>query len=273
LSDKPRGSLALYVLITLAAAGSIALFGLGMVSFLDNNCTDLSGKDICQHILFIGNSYTYVNDLPGTFNKLARSGGHPVQVEVAAEGGWTLADHAASSATLEKIRSRKWDYVVLQDQSQGPASPDFRIKTMYPAARKLIQEVKAAGSKPVLFLTWAHKDGWPENNLPGYDAMQEQITLGYLELGMEQGIPVVPVGVAWANAYHQNPDLTLWQDDGSHPSPAGTYLAACAFYTALYGRSPVGLAFYANLPVETAQRLQTAAGDAVLNDLARWNLK
>lgn len=243
-----------------------------MASLLENNCTNLSGKDTCRHILFIGNSYTYVNDLPGEFVKLARSGGRPVQAEMAAEGGWRLADHAGSEATLSKIRSRKWDDVVLQEQSQGPASPSFRTTTMYPAAETLIHEITAAGAKPALFLTWAHKDGWPENNLPGFDAMQGSITQGYLQLGMTQNIAVIPVGPAWSTAYRRYPDLALWQDDGSHPSEAGTYLAACVFYAAFFGQSPAGLSYHASLPAETALNLQTIAGETVLNNPASWNI-
>lgn len=269
MSIKSGGKLPLVVLIVLAAAGSIALFGLGLASLLENNCTDLSGKDICRHILFIGNSYTYVNDLPGTFDKLARSGGHLVQVEMAAEGGWMLSNHAGSADTQAKIQSRAWDYVVLQEQSQGPASPGFRSTDMYPAAGKLIREITAAGAKPVLFLTWAHKNGWPENNLPGFDAMQSQITQGYVDLGINQNIAVIPVGLAWSAAYHRYPDLALWQDDGSHPSPAGTYLAACVFYAALFNQSPVGLPYRADLPEETARNLQSIAGETVLNDTSQ----
>jgi hypothetical protein len=260
-------------LIALAAAGAIALFGIGLASFLDNNCTDLSGKDICQHILFIGNSYTYVNDLPGVFARLARAGGHLVQVDTSANGGWTLADHLKSTASLEKIRSRQWDYVVLQEQSQIPASPDARVATMYPAARALIREITAGGSRPVLYMTWAHKDGWPENNLPGFTTMQEQITNGYLQLAGEQGIPVVPVSAAWADAIHRYPELILWQDDGSHPSLAGSYLAACVFYAALFGQSPAGLPYHGDIPEDTARTLQTIAGEMVLNNPAQWNLR
>lgn len=271
---KPAGSRQIsFILIALAAAGAIALFGFGLASYFDTNCTDISGKDICRHILFIGNSYTYVNDLPGMFARLSRSGGHPVQVDMSAQGGWTLSDHLKSAASLEKIRSRRWDFVVLQEQSQIPASPGARASTMYPAARALLGEITAGNSKPVLYLTWAHKNGWPENNLPGFNTMQEQITNGYLELAGGQGIPVAPVGVAWSEAVRRYPDLALWQDDGSHPTEAGTYLAACVFYAVLFGESPAGLPYHAGLAADTALRLQTVAGETVLNNPARWNIR
>jgi hypothetical protein len=272
LSGRPDIKLLSHIWIPLSLAGSIALFFFGFSLFLENNCLDLSGKDYCQHILFIGNSYTYVNDLPGMFVNLSRSGGHAVQADMSAEGGWTLADHVGSAVTGEKIKSRQWDYIVLQEQSQIPASPEARTSTMYPAARKLIQEITANSSKPLLFLTWAHKEGWPESNLPGFEAMQEQLNQGYLGLAGETNAMVIPVGPAWSNAVHQYPDLSLWQDDGSHPTSQGTYLAACVFYAALFRESPFGLSYHADIPTDTARVLQKIAGDIVLTNLARWNI-
>jgi hypothetical protein len=83
-----------------------------------------------QHILFIGNSYTSVNDLPGTFVRLACSDGHKVETAMSAEGGWKLADHAASSKTLDLIKRQKWDWVILQEQSEIPAVNDWRLQYM-----------------------------------------------------------------------------------------------------------------------------------------------
>src|SRR5574342_386010 len=86
----------------------------------------------CTRVLFIGNSYTFVNDLPGMFAGLASAGGHRVETEVEAEGGWMLSDHAQSKATRNKIKSSNWSFVVLQEQSQVPASQQVRITQMYP---------------------------------------------------------------------------------------------------------------------------------------------
>jgi hypothetical protein len=83
---------------------------------------------------------------------------------------------------------------------------------------------------------------------------------------------VAPVGVAWAEAYRQDPQASLWQDDGSHPAVAGTYLAACVFYATLIGESPEGLSYRSDLSKEEAQMLQKIAADTVLQDKSRWNI-
>jgi hypothetical protein len=85
-------------------------------------------------------------------------------------------------------------------------------------------------------------------------------------------VPVAPVGYAWSAAYAQDPNLDLWQADGSHPTELGTYLAACVFYAAIFGRSPEGSSYVGGVPGDTARILQATAAHLVLDSPARWNL-
>jgi hypothetical protein len=235
-------------------------------------CIDLPGAGKCTRVLFIGNSYTSVNDLPATFAALAKSGGHPVQTDAADEGGWTLADHLIASETANLLKSAQWDYVVLQEQSQVPALEQDREQIMYPAARTLVQQIKASGSQPIFYMPWAHRDGWPEEGMQTYEAMQAQIDAGYLGIAQELEVSVAPVGAAWQAATQRYPQLDLWQSDNSHPTEQGTYLAACVFYAAIFRQSPVGLSYTAGLSADVAGELQTVAADTVLNNPAQWNL-
>jgi len=252
-----------------------AVFGLVALSALviqgQQGCGDQTGASSCTRVLFIGNSYTYVNDLPAMFAGLARSGGHRVETAMVAEGGATLADNAASAAASAAITSKKWDVVVLQEQSEIPSVEQFRQSEMYPAARRLADTIYRHGSRPVFFLTWAHRDGWPENGLPDYVSMQSAIDDGYLAIAAEEQAAVAPVGVAWSTMLNQ-PHPGLWQDDGSHPTTAGTYLAACVFYATIFHQSPRGLAYRADLSAVDAAMLQTIAADTVLSDPRKWGL-
>ena len=173
------------------------------------DCPDTRSPSPCPRVLFIGNSYTFVNDLPGTFAALAKAGGHPVQTGMAAPGGWTLAQHLNSADTLAALQSSKWDFVVLQEQSEIPAVESDRSREMYPAAAALVQKIRQTGAQPIFFLTWAHRDGWPENNLPDYESMQLQINQGYMTIANQLITPVAPVGYAWLTAWFQNPQLDL----------------------------------------------------------------
>jgi len=226
----------------------------------------------CTRVLFLGNSYTAVNDLPATLADLAWSGRRRVETAVQAPGGWTLVDHASAKETAELLAGSKWDFVVLQEQSEIPSVESLRQSTMYPAARELVAMVRGAGAVPIFFVTWAHRDGWPENGMASYSSMQDAIDAGYLFIAGEQHAAVAPVGFAWSEVVGEESTPDLWQGDGSHPTTKGTYLAACVFYAAIFKESPIGLGYHPWLSDGDAVQAQDAADATVLGDLARWGL-
>jgi hypothetical protein len=220
----------------------------------------------CQRILFLGNSYTYVNDLPKTFAQLADAGGHCVETGMIAKGGWTLAHHANSSETISAIQSSKWNYVVMHEQSQIPSIEESRKYTMYPSLRYLVPIIKQSSATPIFFLTWAHRNGWPDRGLSDYESMQFQIAQGYKEIAHELDVLVAPVGLVWSQARKQYSELDLWQADGSHPSEQGTYLSACVFYAVIFHQSAEGLKYRGSISKDNAHRIQKTAADYVLHN-------
>lgn len=240
----------------------VLLFVLCSCSFA-SGCGNTQSNS-CTRVLFIGNSLTYMNDLPTTFAKLARSGGHQVEVGMAAQGGWALADHVRAPGTLNALDSTKWDFVILQEQSVIPSFQQSRTQEMYPAARELVRKIRDRGATPIFFVTWARRDGWPENGMT-YQSMQAEIDTGYAGIALELNAPVAPVGSAWFYAVGGYPELSLWQEDGNHPAEQGTYLSACVFYAVIFHESPSGLTYQANLSKEIANTLQMIASSTVLN--------
>lgn len=223
-------------------------------------------------VLFIGNSLTFFNDLPDMFAELARSGGHEVEVDMSAHGGWTCSDHAESAMTLDMIEQQNWDFVVLQEGSTIPAIVDQRSEHMYPAIRHLDEKVGDKGAITVLFVAWASRDGLPGYGFMDYVAMQEEVQAGYMEIANELDAMVAPVGMAWQSAMTQDAQLSLWQMDGLHPTEEGTYLAALVFYAVFFQQSPEGLPYRAGLSEETAQFMQAVTAETVLADPERWNI-
>jgi hypothetical protein len=226
---------------------------------------------VCR-VLFIGNSYTYVNNLPATFARLANAGHHANNVAELAVPNATLAYHAASQRTATAVRLAHWNVVVLQEQSEIPSSVRLRETEMLPAARKLVSMIRDAGAHPMLYLTMAHRQGWPENGLAGYSRMQSAIDQGYLAIARQLRLAIAPVGVAWSGAVGTGFLNRLWQTDGSHPTATGTYLAACVFYATTFRQSPVGLSYHAALTASDATFLQALAAHVVLGDPAGWGL-
>src|SRR5882762_3542045 len=192
--------------LALLTLGAVSALGVGLYLHRSANpgC-DPNAPGSCKRVFFAGNSYTSVNDLPTMFTDLAWSGGHRVETAVRAPGGWTLRDHAHSPDTANLLTSSKWDFVVLQEQSEIPSVESLRQATMYPAARDLVPTIRDAGAEPILFVTWAHRNGWPVNGLPDYATMQSSIDAAYLFIAGDQHAPVVPVGYAWENVLSRNP--------------------------------------------------------------------
>jgi lysophospholipase L1-like esterase len=183
-------------------------------------------------VLFIGNSYTYFNDLPGLVASLGRGVRpvRPVHTEMVAQPGVSLRDHWLDGAALAAIRRTRWDYVVLQEQSMlgvmmvhgRPTVND--VDLFHEFGRRFIREITAAGATPVLYLTWARRPT-PET--------QDRLTRAYAALAAETGARLAPVGVAWQQARAQRPALELFDPDGTHPSPAGSYLAAVTLWATI----------------------------------------
>lgn len=190
-----------------------------------------SPKALPQRVLFVGNSYTYQNDLPGVLAQLMNASKAPTSfaADKITRGGYTLERHWKDSALIEKIRRGSWDAVVLQEQSLRPVQDP---NLMYEFARKIDAEIRKSGAETVFFMTWARRNK-PEmtNGLAG----------AYNSIGAELGAKVAPVGLAWARALRERPDIILHKSDDSHPTVSGTYLAACVFYSTLTGRDPRNL--------------------------------
>lgn len=269
MMESLSGSRAAAALSFLACASLLGPAGCGTGA--GASCPS-SAPTTCVRVLFLGNSYTYANDLPGTFAQLARAGGHLVDVAMVAGGGETLAQHASSAESLGKIASGTWTFVVLQEQSETPATSTGASYLMYPAARELAGRARAAGATPIFFMTPAHRDGIPGSATPGYETMQLEVDRSYLAIANELDAPVAPVGFTWFVVRRDHPEIGLWQDDSSHPSTAGTYLAACVFYASIFRQSPEGLAYADGLPDAQASVLRTEAGRNVMDLRAQWGL-
>jgi len=129
-------------------------------------------------------------------------------------------------------------------------------------------------------MTWGRKyggqqciDGYCSVNFIDYAHMQDSLAAAYLFMSNDLQTPVAPVGMAWKKSIVEHDDpVELFASDASHPTLAGSYLAACTYYAAIFHKSPVGLSFNAGLNNETATYLQTIASETVFDNLDIWNI-
>jgi hypothetical protein len=217
------------------------------------------------HVLFVGNSYTYVNDLPGWVQKLAASSGTAaVTVDSVAVGGATLADQVTTTGAMARIDQGGWTHVVIQGQSVEPL---YDPATFEANAAVLAAEAKKVGAVPVFYETWARKAGdvvYQQAFSGGTPAaMQAGLRAEYQKVAKAADALLAPAGDAWEKALAEQPAIDLFQADGSHPDLDGTYLVACVFYATLIGHSPVGVAAHSGISDADAAALQGVAEETV----------
>lgn len=209
-----------------------ASFALVLCFLVTSGCTAADQKDSGKlRVLFIGNSYTYFNNLPELLAQLAVSAKPPqhIETQMVVRGGWTLKMHWEDGAALKALQQDKWDYVVLQEQSLLPINDP---ETMHNYARLFDAEIKKSGAKTIFYLTWARQD---------HPEMQGKLNDAYMSIARELGALVAPVGMAWQNAFKENSKTVFHIEDKSHPNAAGSYIAACVLYATIYGKSPESL--------------------------------
>lgn len=228
-------------------------------------------------VLYIGNSYTYVNDLPATVSALATSLGKKTTFQTKANGGYTFQNHANDAATYTALHAKKWDVVVLQGQSQEPSFPYSQVNTTTLLGAKQLAdsayENNACGNV-MYFMTWGRETGDPQwDSINTFDKMNARLYNAYMRIAdSSRSAMVSPVGAVWKYVRDNFPTIALYSGDGSHPSAAGTYLAACTFYTSLFRSTPVGASYLGGLDAQTAGILQQAAATVLLPDLDVYHL-
>ena len=232
------------------------------------------GPDFPKTEIFIGNSFFYYNNgMPDHVGRLEKAADpdhahdyHNTMVTIGGSGfDWHDVEsyfrpNAIGSYSFDEHnnivfnnRDKLFDVAVMMDCSQCPIHPKLKaVFTEY--AKKNSDIVRAHGARPVFFMSWAYADK-PE--------MTAQLAEAYTIAGNDNNALVIPAGLAFARAISKQPELNLYAPDKRHPSPAGTYLAACTTFAALTGRSPVGNAYLAGIDEQTAHLLQTVAWETV----------
>jgi hypothetical protein len=260
-------------LVALAAAGWMAAGPIAALAQTKPVVTTL-GPDFPKTEIFIGNSFFYYNNgMPGHLRLLERAADpdhkNDYRATMATIGGSGIDWHdvesyfrpnAIGSYSFDEQNNvnfnkldKLFDVAVMMDCSQCPIHP--KLKTVFTEfAKKDSNIVRAHGTRPVFFMSWAYADK-PE--------MTAQLAEAYTVAGNENNALVIPAGLAFARAAGKQPELNLYAPDKRHPSLAGTYLAACTVFAALTGRSPVGNPYLAGIDEPTARFLQTVAWETV----------
>jgi hypothetical protein len=221
---------------------------------------DLQGSG--TRILFIGNSLTYVNDVPGILQALADSaGGEKLAVETVAFPNYALIDHWIDGSGQREIDKHSWAYVVLQ---QGWTPAGVCRDTLRLATKLFSERIRKAGGRPVLYEPWGSEFRLSQNQF------LTSIESYHLAATDVDGL-VFPVAEAWLATLRRDPSIYMYSD-GLHANEIGSYLAALVMYTRVLNRSPIGLprklvtlsGVAISIDLSTARTLQEAAAEVAL---------
>lgn len=213
-----------------------------------------AGAEAPHRVLFLGDSLTYYNEgIWVHLEKLAAATDPAIRIETGKStfGGAYLHRLWDRREPLEAIRSKRYDVVILQEDLPETTVADFREY-----AAKFVKEIREQGARPVLLMAWDYpRLGW---------ITMDEIAAAHYALSRELSVDVIPVGFAWRRSAKARPDVQLYAPDREHPSVAGTYLAACVVYAALFRRDPSGLSYApAGMEPERAKFLQRMAWETV----------
>jgi hypothetical protein len=206
-----------------------------------------------KRVLFVGNSFTFGNDLPCLVAELGLSLDSPLRLRVGmvARDGMTLERHWRDGEAARRLRREEWDVVVLQEQGSRPVTDPGLMETY---VRRFAAVARQTGADVVLFQTWARVD---------QSETEATRAASYRRIADAAGARVAPVGAAWSLARAEHPHLPLHASDGLHASPVGSYLAASVLLGVLAGRSPVGATAATSGDPDSAAVLQAIAWRAV----------
>lgn len=231
-------------------------------------------------VLFLGNSYTYVNNMPQIVANIALAMGDTLTFESNSPGGQTFQGHNGDPVSTNKIKAGGWDYVVLQEQSQRPSFPQAQVANdVYPFAKALdalVDQYNSCG-QTMFYMTWGRKNG-DAGNCPGwppvctYQGMDSLLQLRYMEMALDNKAEVSPVAAVWRYLRKNNPGIELYDADESHPSPAGSYAAAVCFYTAFFRKDPATVTYNFSISANDAASIRTAVKKVVYDSFAKWHI-
>lgn len=186
-------------------------------------------------ILFIGNSFTYYNDMPETVEQLASSMGYQLDVDSVTRGStylyqWTTTGHEAKSLLDTHFASPiNYDYIIIQGQSKESYSDYDRFLS---GATSLVDYLKEKSPNAIirLYETWGFPEGVDETYTT-IEVQEAEIRKRYENLSIALGeVGIHYVGKAFTDAYYNYPaassGIHLYDADMRHPSDHGSYLSA-----------------------------------------------
>lgn len=226
-------------------------------------------------VLFIGNSITYFNNMPQTFEAIANSKGDLTEVTMYAPGGTGFVHHAVDPNVFSHFRQGDWDYVVLQPGSNESPGYSFPIAQTLPRAKTLKDSIIAYNPCAKILYYEISYGIWGNSvsDLATYNTTMGLIRDNLEYLADSTQLFFAPVGEAFRTAWNSDTTTILWGGYGDiHPNAKGSYIAACVFYATIFQKTSFGTTVLSSLSATEAGDYQRLADTTVLDSLSNWRI-
>ena len=226
----------------------ILLFIFTFSNFLFSSAVEVTSLNnkTPERVLYIGNSYLYYNDslhnhvrrmLEEFYSKEIDTGNYK---SVTISGSRSWHHNIDYSIEYKNLGAEKPFELVIFQGGSGETDTALERKIFSDTVKKIIKTIHQSGAEAALYMIHAYTE--PHENAD--PKMIENIKKMYINAGNESNALVIPVGIAFENAYKQNPEIQLHKSfDGSHPSLLGTYLAACVVFSSITHETPLNIEY------------------------------
>ena len=236
-------------------------------------------EESIKKVLFVGNSLTANNNLPGMFEAFAQEAGKEVKVDKYIKFGLAPRHYINESALKNKIKEQSWDYVVLQSDDITAFPDMYNIEENVLIKLKSMVLDNSSKTKIIYFMPWGIRNGVNIQELNGefvfysYNVYMNKIYDGVLYLADKMNLVIAPVGWVWSKVRAEKSEIELFAADKAHPSFKGSYLSAAVYFSLIFKESCLNINYDSTLNKEEAKYLRSKASSIVLDDLELWNVQ
>lgn len=228
-----------------------------------------------KEVLFIGNSITYFNQMPETFENVCNANQDSVNVTVHALGGTGIANHAVNQNVYKLFRENKWDFVIIQPGTSESAATSFPIAATTNRTKQLLDSIYnySPCAEVLLYEISNGVYGNSQSDLDSYNNSLDLIRSNMEYLADSTKLYFAPVGEAFKASWNQDLNTLLWNSTGDiHPNPLGSYFSACVFYASIFKKPSLNTSVYNGFSQNQAHHFQHLADSVVLQYQDSWRM-
>lgn len=193
-----------------------------------------------ERALFVGNSLTYVGNVPAVLSALAAANGAPMPSDMIVKGGATLSERVADGSVVRALAERRYDWLVIQERG-GDLMCSFGPESCVQSRQAIGELVRMGDAHGVKVVLLGSYQPHPEAS--------RSIVQKESAAAADAGIPYVEVSETLRRLRGRASDLVWFASDGMHPGRDLALLDAIRLHQVLRGRLPAPVPLTVKAPI------------------------